>query len=100
FLGLFTFPNFSQIFNKDVWVVACTIAIIASLETLLSIEAIDKIDPIKRNSPTNRELQAQGIGNVTTGLLGGIPMTSVIVRSSAKASSAGGSRQSALVHGM
>src|SRR5690606_6777050 len=100
FLGLFTFPNFSQIFNKDVWVVACTIAIIASLETLLSIEAIDKIDPFKRNSPTNRELLAQGIGNVTTGLLGGIPMTSVIVRSSANVNSGGRTRQSAILHGI
>src|SRR5690606_1948507 len=60
FQGLFIFPDFTQIFNKEVWIVAFTIAIIASLETLLSIEAVDKIDPLKRNSPTNRELVAQG----------------------------------------
>lgn len=100
FLGLFTFPNFSQIFNKDVWIVAFTIAIIASLETLLSLEAVDKIDPFKRVSPTNRELVAQGIGNMTSGLLGGMPMTSVIVRSSANVNAGARSRQSAILHGI
>ncbi|MBK1439743.1 SulP family inorganic anion transporter [Parapedobacter sp. ISTM3] len=100
FVGLFTFPDFTQIFNKDVWIIAFTIAIIASLETLLSIEAVDKIDPFKRNSPTNRELLAQGIGNTTSGLLGGIPMTSVIVRSSANVNSGGRTRQSAILHGI
>ena len=100
FLGLFTFPDFTQLFNKDVWIVGFTIAIIASLETLLSIEAVDKIDPFKRNSPTNRELFAQGIGNATSGLLGGIPMTSVIVRSSANVNSGGRTRQSAILHGI
>ena len=100
FLGLFTFPDFTQIVNKDVWVVAFTIAIIASLETLLSIEAVDKIDPFKRVSPTNRELLAQGIGNMSSGMLGGIPMTSVIVRSSANVNSGGRTRQSAIFHGM
>ncbi|SEL61332.1 SulP family inorganic anion transporter [Parapedobacter koreensis] len=100
FVGLFTFPDFTQILNKDVWVIAFTIAIIASLETLLSIEAVDKIDPFKRNSPTNRELLAQGIGNTTSGLLGGIPMTSVIVRSSANVNSGGRTRQSAILHGI
>src|SRR5690606_12943189 len=64
FTGLFIFPDFGQIINKEVWIVAFTIAIIASLETLLSIEAIDKLDPLKRTSPTNRELVAQGIGNM------------------------------------
>src|SRR5690606_39709350 len=83
FQGLFIFPDFTQIFNKEVWIVAFTIAIIASLETLLSIEAIDKLEPLKRNSPTNRELIAQGVGNMSSGLLGGLPLTSVIVRSSA-----------------
>src|SRR5690606_3428669 len=67
---------------------------------LLSIEAVDKIDPFKRNSPTNRELVAQGIGNMTSGLLGGLPMTSVIVRSSANANSGGRTRQSAILHGL
>ncbi len=100
FVGLFTLPDFTQVFNKDVWIVAFTIAIIASLETLLSIEAVDKIDPFKRNSPTNRELLAQGIGNTASGLLGGIPMTSVIVRSSANVNSGGRTRQSAILHGI
>ncbi|MFD2906363.1 SulP family inorganic anion transporter [Sphingobacterium anhuiense] len=100
FTGLFTLPDFTQIINKEVWIVAFTIAIIASLETLLSIEAVDKIDPFKRNTPTNRELIAQGVGNITSGLLGGLPMTSVIVRSSANVNAGGRTRQSALLHGM
>ena len=100
FQGLFIFPDFTQIFNKEVWIVAFTIAIIASLETLLSIEAVDKLDPLKRNSPTNRELVAQGIGNMTSGFLGGLPMTSVIVRSSANANAGGRTRQSAILHGI
>lgn len=98
--GLFIFPDFSQILNKDVWIVAITIAIIASLETLLSIEAIDKLDPFKRNTPTNRELMAQGIGNFSSGLLGGLPLTSVIVRSSANVQAGGRTRQSAMLHGI
>ncbi|TDS13992.1 SulP family inorganic anion transporter [Sphingobacterium paludis] len=100
FSGLFVFPDFSQVVNKQVWIVALTIAIIASLETLLSIEAIDKLDPLKRNTPTNRELIAQGIGNVTSGFLGGLPMTSVIVRSSANVQAGGRTRQSAMLHGL
>lgn len=98
--SLFIFPNFTQIANVDVWVVGATIAIVASLETLLSLEAVDKIDPFKRVSPTNRELVAQGVGNMTAGLLGGLPLTSVIVRSSANANSGGRTRQSAMLHGM
>src|SRR5690606_15264554 len=100
FTNLFIFPDFSQILNKDVWVVAITIAIIASLETLLSIEAVDKLDPFKRNTPTNRELIAQGIGNMSSGMLGGLPMTSVIVRSSANVQAGGRTRQAAMLHGM
>jgi len=100
FLGLFIFPDFSQIVNKEVWIVAFTIAIVASLETLLSIEAVDKIDPFKRSSPTNRELLAQGIGNISSGMLGGLPLTSVIVRSSANANSGGRTRQAAILHGV
>ncbi|KGE13981.1 SulP family inorganic anion transporter [Sphingobacterium deserti] len=100
FSGLFVFPDFSQILNKEVWIVAITIAIIASLETLLSIEAIDKLDPLKRSTPTNRELIAQGVGNVTSGFLGGLPMTSVIVRSSANVQAGGRTRQSAMLHGL
>jgi len=100
FKNLFIFPDFSQIFNKDVWIIAFTIAIIASIETLLSIEAIDKIDPQKRNSNTNRELLAQGVGNITSGMLGGLPLTSVIVRSSANVNAGGKTRQSAILHGV
>lgn len=100
FTNLFIFPDFSQIGNKDVWIVAVTIAIVASIETLLSLEAVDKIDPIKRVSPTNRELLAQGIGNMTSGLLGGLPLTAVIVRSSANVNSGGRTKMSAIFHGL
>jgi MFS superfamily sulfate permease-like transporter len=100
FLGLFRFPDFTAIGNYDVWIIAFTIAIVASLETLLSIEAIDKLDPYKRVSPTNRELIAQGIGNMSSGMLGGLPLTSVIVRSSANANSGGKTKQSAMLHGV
>lgn len=96
--SLFVLPDFSAVFNKDVWTVAVTIAIVASLETLLSIEACDKIDPIKRVTPTNRELIAQGVGNSVSGLLGGLPMTSVIVRSSANVNSGARTKLSAIFH--
>lgn len=99
FFGLFTMPNFSEITNDKVWVVAVTLAIVASLETLLSIEAVDKIDPIKRVSPTNRELMAQGTGNMISGMLGGLPLTSVIVRSSANVNAGGRTKMSAIFHG-
>lgn len=98
FTGLFTFPDFSQIGNPDVWVIAITIAVVASLETLLSVEAVDKIDPLKRVSPTNRELWAQGVGNMTSGFLGGLPMTAVIVRSSANVNAGGRTKLSAIFH--
>ncbi|NEU07435.1 SulP family inorganic anion transporter [Flavihumibacter sp. R14] len=100
FTNLLMMPDFSQITNKDVWIVAFTIAIVASLETLLGIEAVDKIDPIKRVSPTNRELVAQGVGNMASGMLGGLPMTSVIVRSSANVNSGARTKMSAIYHGM
>ncbi|MGV3508338.1 MAG: SulP family inorganic anion transporter [Sphingobacteriaceae bacterium] len=100
FTNLFLFPDFSQIGNSNVWVIAVTIAIVASIETLLSVEAVDKIDPLKRVSPTNRELVAQGIGNMTSGLLGGLPMTAVIVRSSANVNSGARTKISAMVHGI
>lgn len=101
FFGLFITPDFSQILtNKNVWTVAMTIAIVASLETLLSLEAVDKLDPIKRISPTNRELIAQGIGNITAGMLGGLPMTSVIVRSSANVNSGARTKMSSIFHGV
>jgi carbonic anhydrase/SulP family sulfate permease len=82
YLNYFVFPNFSILTNPDLYIAALTIGIVASLETLLNIEAVDKIDPLQRVSPTNRELMAQGVGNIVAGLIGGIPITSVIVRSS------------------
>ena len=99
FIGLFTTPDFSAFSNKEVYIVGATIAIVASLETLLSLEAVDKLDPIKRISPTNRELMAQGIGNICSGMVGGLPMTSVIVRSSANVGSGARTRLSAILHG-
>ncbi|WP_423148838.1 SulP family inorganic anion transporter [Rubrolithibacter danxiaensis] len=100
FTGLFTFPDFSQITNKEVWTIAVTIAIVASLESLLSLEAVDKIAPMKRVSPTNRELVAQGAGNICSGLLGGLPLTAVIVRSSANVNAGGKTKKSAIMHGL
>ncbi|TSD65984.1 SulP family inorganic anion transporter [Inquilinus sp. KBS0705] len=99
FFGLFKSPNFDAIGNKQVWITAFTIAVVASLETLLSLEAVDKIDPIKRISPTNRELVAQGAGNLVSGFLGGLPMTAVIVRSSANVNSGARTKMSAIFHG-
>jgi len=82
------FPDFSQISNPKIYLTALTLALVASLETLLSVEAIDKLDAYKRVTPTNRELIAQGIGNISSGLLGGLPLTQVIVRSSINTSPA------------
>ena len=100
FLGQFSFPNFGAITNVDVWVVAFTIALVASLETLLCVEATDKLDPDKNVTPTNRELYAQGTGNIISGLIGGLPITQVIVRSSANIQSGGKSKLSAIFHGL
>tara|TARA_B100000795_G_scaffold9765_1_gene6878 strand:+ start:2008 stop:3600 length:1593 start_codon:yes stop_codon:yes gene_type:complete len=100
FLGQFRFPNFSVITNPDVWIVAFTIALVASLETLLCVEATDKLDPNKNVTPTNRELLAQGVGNILSGLIGGLPITQVIVRSSANIQSGGKSKMSAIIHGL
>jgi MFS superfamily sulfate permease-like transporter len=99
FLGQFSFPNFSAITNPEVWIVAFTIALVASLETLLCVEATDKLDPHKNVTPTNRELFAQGTGNILSGLIGGLPITQVIVRSSANIQSGGRSKMSAIFHG-
>lgn len=100
FFGQFSFPSFSAITNSDVWIVAFTIALVASLETLLCVEATDKLDPNKNVTPTNRELLAQGTGNVISGLIGGLPITQVIVRSSANIQSGGKSKMSAIIHGL
>ena len=99
FLGQFSFPNFGVISNPEIWVTAFTIALVASLETLLCVEATDKLDPHKNVTPTNRELLAQGTGNVISGLIGGLPITQVIVRSSANIQSGGRTKLSAIVHG-
>ncbi|TLF46649.1 SulP family inorganic anion transporter [Maribacter aurantiacus] len=99
FLGQFSFPNFSAITNPQIWVTGFTIALVASLETLLCVEATDKLDPHKNVTPTNRELLAQGTGNIISGLIGGLPITQVIVRSSANIQSGGRTKLSAIIHG-
>ncbi len=100
FGSLLRFPNFDQIFTMDVFVVAFTLALVASLETLLSVEATDKLDPDKNITPPNRELFAQGVGNMVSGLIGGLPVTQVIVRSSANVQSNAKSKMSAILHGI
>ena len=100
FLSQFSFPNFAALANSEVWVVGFTIALVASLETLLCVEATDKLDPHKNVTPTNRELLAQGTGNVISGLIGGLPITQVIVRSSANIQSGGRTKLSAIMHGL
>jgi len=98
--GLIRFPSWEHLGNIHVWVTGLTIAMVASLETLLSIEAVDKLDTFNRRTPTNRELKAQGVGNLLSGLLGGLPITSVIVRSSANVNAGAKSRLSTILHGL
>jgi MFS superfamily sulfate permease-like transporter len=93
-------PHFAQLVNPDVWRVAITLAIVASLETLLSLEAVEQIDPARRAAPPDRELKAQGVGNLIAGAIGGLPITSVIVRSSANVNAGAQSRLSAIIHGV
>lgn len=93
-------PDLAHFGNHDVWLVAFTIALVASLETLLNVEAVDKLDPHKRETPPNRELVAQGVGNICAGLLGGLPVTSVIVRSSVNIQSGNRTKASAVLHGV
>lgn len=100
FISQFSFPNFGAITKPEIWIVAFTIALVASLETLLCVEATDKLDPLKRVTPTNRELLAQGTGNIISGLVGGLPITQVIVRSSANIQSGGKTKMSAIIHGI
>ncbi|MEJ8801555.1 SulP family inorganic anion transporter [Pontibacter sp. H249] len=100
FITQFTAPDFSRIFSYEVIFLAGTLAVVASLETLLCLEATDKLDPYKRISPANRELKAQGIGNIISGLIGGLPITQVIVRSSANIQSGGRTKLSAFIHGI
>jgi len=100
FINQFTFPDFSAISNSAVWVTGITIAVVASLETLLCLEATDKLDPFKRVTPANRELKAQGVANIVSGLIGGLPITQVIVRSSTNIQSGGRTKASAIFHGI
>lgn len=99
FINQFYFPDFSQIFNPKIYQIALLIALIASLETLLCLEATDKLDPMKRVSPTDRELKAQGVGNIVCGLIGGLPVTQVIVRSSANITFGARTKVSTIFHG-
>ncbi|WP_420956203.1 SulP family inorganic anion transporter [Burkholderia gladioli] len=93
-------PNFAQLLNPAVWQVAITLAIVASLETLLSLEAVEQIDPKRRPVQPDRELKAQGVGNLVAGMVGGLPITSVIVRSAANVNAGAQSRLAAIVHGV
>lgn len=99
FFSQFTFPDFSQWNNPQVYLIGVTMAIVASLETLLCLDATDKMDPQKRVAPANRELKAQGVGNIVSGLIGGLPITQVIVRSSTNIQSGGKTKLSAIMHG-
>lgn len=96
----FTLPRWEAFGQYDIWITGAVIALVASLETLLCVEAADKLDPLKRITPTNRELIAQGIGNMVSGLIGGIPITQVIVRSSASIQSGGRTKVVAILHGV
>ncbi|HZB13794.1 MAG TPA: SulP family inorganic anion transporter, partial [Chryseolinea sp.] len=99
FFGQFSLPDFSHLANPNVYVTALTLAIIASLETLLCVEATDKLDPHKRITPANQELKAQGLGNIVSGLIGGLPVTQVIVRSTANITFGGQTKTSTILHG-
>jgi MFS superfamily sulfate permease-like transporter len=100
FFSFFILPDWSKILNTQVLFTGITLALVASLESLLSIEAIDDLDPYQRVTPTNRELKAQGVGNIVAGLIGGLPVTSVIVRSSANVNSGAQTKTSTILHGM
>ena len=100
FLGQFQTPDLNGFANPKVWVTGLTIAIVASIETLLCLEAGDKMDPLKRYSSANAELRAQGIGNLLSGMIGGLPMTSVIVRTTANINAGAKTKMSAIFHGI
>ncbi len=99
FISNFSLPDIAALSNPKIYLTALIIAVVASLETLLCVEATDKLDPYKRKTPTSRELIAQGVGNTLSGLIGGIPITQVIVRSSANVQSGGKSKAAAVIHG-
>ncbi|HYC85066.1 MAG TPA: SulP family inorganic anion transporter [Chryseosolibacter sp.] len=100
FAGYVTTPDLRALLTSECWTVAFTIAIVASLESLLSIDAVDKLDPLKRITPLNQELKAQGLGNLVCGLIGGLPVTAVIVRSSANVTAGARTKTSAILHGI
>lgn len=100
FVGFFTFPAFEGFLNLKVYSTAITIALVASLETLINIEAVDRLDPKQRITPPNRELMAQGIGNICCGMIGGLPLTSVVIRSSVNISAGGKTKFAAIFHGI
>lgn len=99
FFGQFRFPDFAYIADPVVWQIAVTLAVVASIESILCVEAIDRLDPLRRKTPNNRELVAQGVGNFASGFVGGMPITSVIVRSSANLNAGARSRLSTFMHG-
>lgn len=99
FFSFFSFPDWSSITGKQIWITGVTLALVASLETLLGVEAVDNLDPQKRTTPANRELKAQGVGNIVSGLIGGLPLTSVIVRSSANVNAGAKTKMSTIYHG-
>jgi carbonic anhydrase len=100
FVSSFTSPDFSSVGNPVIYILAFKLALVASLESLLSIDAVDKLDPLRRYTPKNQELKAQGIGNIVSALIGGIPITSVVVRSSANIEAGARSKMSAFFHGI
>ena len=100
FKAIIITPDFTAITNPQVWIVAATIAVVASVETLLCVEASDRMDTLKRYTDTNRELKAQGFGNIISGFIGGLPMTSVVVRTSANINSGAKSKMSSIIHGV
>jgi MFS superfamily sulfate permease-like transporter len=100
FISFFRLPDFTAFTNPNVYTIAFTLAIVASLETLLCVEATDKLDPYRRTTPTNRELKAQGIGNIVSGMIGGLPVTQVIVRSSVNINTGGKTKMSTIIHGI
>jgi MFS superfamily sulfate permease-like transporter len=97
--SLITWPDFSAVTRPDVWIVAVTLTVVASIETLLCIEAGDRLDVYKRYSSTNTELKAQGVGNILSGLIGGLPMTSVVVRTTANINSGARTKLATIIHG-
>ncbi len=100
FFSFFMLPDFTYLNMPEVWITGVTIAIVASLETLLNIEASDELDPYKRVTPKDRELKAQGVGNLVSGLIGGLPVTSVVVRTSANVNAGAKTKASAIMHGI